>query len=139
MIDYPKRFVEVEEILNHLWIEEYKKIPIEILNFISNNKDKDYIWEYDNTKKLKDQNVNDDSIAILSYINMEYLLNEKQKQYMEEVHKINDKKIYVEYKKEMFSKKEINYSKNEIQDIKLVKPKYDFIKKIINFFKKFFK
>ena len=43
------------------------------------NKDKEYFWKYDEKKPLKEQDVSRDTIAFLSYLNMEYLLNEKQK------------------------------------------------------------
>ena len=75
MVDYAKRLVEVDEILNYLPINDYNKIPVDIINVIEDNKDKNYEWHYDETKKLKEQNVPNETIAILSYINMEYLLD----------------------------------------------------------------
>ena len=65
MTDYSKRLVEVDEILKHLSQSDYDKIPEEIKDAIKENKDREYQWEYDETKKLKDQNVNDETIAIL--------------------------------------------------------------------------
>ena len=70
MVDYAKRLVEVDEILNYLPIDDYNKIPVDIINVIEDNKDKNYEWHYDETKKLKEQNVPNETIAILSYINM---------------------------------------------------------------------
>lgn len=99
MIDYPKRLVEVDEILKHLSSEYYQKIPEEIKIIIKENKDKQYIWKYDETKKLKEQNVNDDTIAIVSYINSMYLLNEEQKEFINKIHEMNNCK-------------EVNYFKN---------------------------
>lgn len=79
MVDYNKRLVEVDEVLNYLSDEDLEKIPEEIRNLIKENKDKDYVWQYDETKPLKEQGLNRDTIAFLSYLNMEYLLNEEQK------------------------------------------------------------
>lgn len=93
MIDYKKRLTEVDEILNYLSEEELEKIPAEIRNAIKDNKDDEYDWEYDETKPLKDQNLSRDTIAFLSYLNMEYLLNEEQKKVMKEIHKLNDRKL----------------------------------------------
>ena len=90
MIAYSRFLVEVEEILRHLDRENYNKIPNEILEYININKDKKYIWRYDNSKKLKEQDVCDETIAILSYINMEYLLNDEQKDYLNRIHLINE-------------------------------------------------
>lgn len=93
MIDYNKRLVEVSVILNHLTKSDYNKIPREVLEIIEKNKDKEYTWTYDEKKDLKNQNVNRDTIAIVSYINMHYLLNERQKKYVQEILKENQTKI----------------------------------------------
>ena len=92
MIDFSKRFVEVDEILNYLSEADYKKIPTDIIDYIKRNKDNTYTWKYDTTKKLKDQNVSDDTIAILSYLNMEYLLNNKQREFMEKLHSFYERR-----------------------------------------------
>lgn len=93
MIDYKKRLVELDEIFNYLSEEDLNKIPEKIRNAIKENKDKEYFWEYDETKPLKEQAVNRDTIALLSYINMEYLLNEEQKKLMQQIHEMNEKKL----------------------------------------------
>ena len=93
MFDYNKRLVEVDEILNYLSEEELVKIPEEVRNCIKENKHKEYQWHYDETKSLKDQNVSRDTIVILSYLNMEYLLNEEEKQLMQQIHELNEKKL----------------------------------------------
>ena len=93
MIEYNKRLVEVCVILKHLNKNEYDKIPKELIDRIEKNKDLEYIWNYDETKDLKNQNVSKDTIAILSYINMQYLLNEDQKKFVQEIFSENQKKI----------------------------------------------
>lgn len=93
MIEYNKRLIEVSVILNHLNKSDYDKIPKEVIDRIEKNKDTEYNWYYDETKDLKDQKVSKDTIAILSYINMKYLLNEEQRKFVEEVFKENQKKI----------------------------------------------
>ena len=93
MVDYNKRLVEVDEILKYLSEEDLSKIPEEIRQLIKENKDKEYTWQYDETKPLKDQNVSRDTIAFLSYLNMEYLLNEQQKAFMQQLHETNERKL----------------------------------------------
>ena len=92
-MDYKKRLVEVDEILNHLSKEDLLKIPEEVRQLIKKNKDRYYTWKYDETKELKDQDVSRDTIAILSYLNMEYLLNDEQKKLMEEIHCLNELRV----------------------------------------------
>ena len=53
MIDYNKRLVEVDEILNYLSEEDFLKIPEDVRNTIKENMDKQYVWKYDETKNLK--------------------------------------------------------------------------------------
>ena len=93
MIEYNKRLVEVSVILKHLNKNEYDKIPKELIDRIEKNKDLEYIWNYNETKDLKNQNVSKDTIAILSYINMQYLLNEDQKKFVQEIFSENQKEI----------------------------------------------
>jgi len=149
MVDYNKRLVEVDEILNYLSDEDLEKIPDDIKQAIRDNKDKDYTWNYDEDKPLKEQDVSRDTIAILSYLNMEYLLNEKQKQFMEEMHKRNEQE---KRKKEYSNETQYNYedlfkrknkvedTNNEQEEVALIPViEETFIRKIINKIKSLFK
>lgn len=149
MVDYNKRLVEVDEILNYLSEEDLEKIPDDIKQAIKDNKDKDYTWNYDEDKTLKEQDVSRDTIAILSYLNMEYLLNEKQKQLMEEIHKKNEQE---RRKKEYSNETQYNYedlfkrknkaedTNNEQEEVALIPVKEEtFIRRIFNKIKSFFK
>lgn len=93
MIDYDKRLVEVEEVLKYLSKEDYNKISKEFLDIIKQNKDSNYKWRYDTNKKLKDQDLSDDTIAILEFINMEFLLNDEQRDFVNKLHEVNEKNI----------------------------------------------
>ena len=48
----------------------------------------------DETKELWDQDLDRKSIAILSYLNMEYLVNKEQKELLKEMHRFNERKKY---------------------------------------------
>lgn len=144
MVDYNKRLVEVDEILKYLSTEDLLKIPEEVRNTIKENKDKEYFWKYDETKPLKEQDVSRDTIAILSYLNMEYLLNEKQKEYMERLHESNERELE-EAKVEKYSvddlfkrKKTQNEETEPIQEQALVEYKESIFTKLIKRIKKFF-
>ncbi len=92
MIDYKKRFVEVDEIIKYLPKKDLSKIPNDLIHLIRKNKDSKYIWKYDNNKKLEEQNIHKDTIAILSYINMKYILEDNQKMLMKNLHDYNEMK-----------------------------------------------
>ena len=146
MVDYNKRLVEVDEILGYLLEENLYKIPEEVRNAIKENKDKEYFWKFDETKTLKEQKVSRDTIALLSYLNMEYLLNEKQKKYVQQLHKLNENKLE-ESKAEiygvddLFNRNKIQEKPKEVEQIKkqeLVEYKEGFFIKIISKIKIFF-
>lgn len=140
MIDYNKRLVEVDEVLSYLSEEDFFKIPEDIRQVIKENKDKEYVWKYDVSKELKDQNLNRDTIVILSYLNMEYLLNEEQKQLMQQIHELNEKKLE-QAKAEKYNVEDLfkkNKPQQEEQKMSLVEYKESFFTKLINRIKKFF-
>ena len=92
-MEYEKCLVELDEILKYLDLEELNKIPVEIRKVINEKKDKQYKWNYDEAKPLKEQNINRKTIAMLSYLNIKYLLNEEQINLMKELHQFNETKI----------------------------------------------
>ena len=91
MLEYNKRLVEVDEILKYLSEDELLKIPEDIRKIIRENKDKYYEFKYDARIPLKDQNISRDTIAILSYLNEKYLLDEKQASLMQEFHELQER------------------------------------------------
>ncbi len=154
-IEIKQSLVEVEKILEKLNEEEYLKIPNEFKNYILENKDNEYIWEYDSQKPLQEQDISICSLAMLAYINSEYLLNDRQKEYMEKVYEENDNKLEQELREknnpdDIFkNRKEINIESDqeidipekleETQNTELVKYKESIFKRIINKILSFFK
>ena len=139
MIDYSKRLAEVDEILKYLSKSDYDKIPKEIKEVIAKNKDKEYEWKYDKTKKLKEQDIPNDTIAILSYINMEYLLNDEQKKFVKELHEQKEKKMMmnINYNADIFYKKNHNKT-DKFQELVVKKKTMNFLQKLDYFIKKLF-
>ena len=145
-MEYTKCLVELDEILNHLSVENLEKIPYEIRKSIKDNKDKEYIWKYDETKELKEQKLDRKTIAMLSYINMEYLLNKEQKEFMKSLHELNEHKIEKE-KQERYNIDDLfkNNVSSAIQEnqtigenVSIIEYKESIFKRIINKIKKFF-
>ena len=114
-MEYEKCLVELDEVLKYLSEDNLNKIPSDVLRSIKEQKSKDYIWKYDETKDLKSQNLNRKTIAMLCYLNMEYLLNDKQKEYMEKLYYSNELKAE-EHKRENYNPDNIfNTTKQEIK------------------------
>lgn len=142
IMEYEKCLVELDEILKYLKEDERDKIPYEIRKAIKEKKDKQYNWNYDESKTLSEQNINRKTIAMLSYLNMEYLLNGEQKKLIEKLHELNEKKIERE-KTEKYSidnifKNNIKYDKKEEVELVEVKEK-KWYKKIFSFIKNILK
>lgn len=145
MIDLNKRLVEVNEILNYLPEDDLMKIPENIRNTIKENMDKNYTWIYDYSKHLKDQNLNRDTIIILSYLNTEYLLNNEQKQLMKEIHKLNELKAEEVKRKKYDAENLFKTKETEQKDLKefeqeqaIIEYKENFFTKMISKIKNFF-
>ena len=81
-----KCLVQLNETLKYLKEEDLNKIPLEIRKAINEEKDKQYKWDYDESKSLQEQNIDRKTIAMLSYLNMKYLLDEEQRKMMKEIH-----------------------------------------------------
>ena len=112
-MEYAKCLVELDEILGHLEKEYLDKIPQDVRNGITEKMEKHYNWKYDESKELNEQNIDRKTIAMLSYLNMEYLLDDEQRKLMEEIHKVNEMKA----KEKMRAK--ANNSLNRIKEEKI--------------------
>lgn len=141
MEDLNKRLVEVEYILKKLDDQYIKKIPQEIWDYIEENKDKDYIFNYDENKTLVEQNLSIDTISILTYINMEYLLGEEQKKEMIEFLR-KDEMIAEQEKAKLYNPDDLfkNRKGSKQQETSLVEIKIEkWYEKVFAFFKNMFK
>ena len=51
-IELSNKFSEVYEILRYLSKDNFNKIPKEIIEYINENRNKEYVWNIDKNKKL---------------------------------------------------------------------------------------
>ena len=142
MVNVNKRLVEVENILEKLDTIYKNKIPKELWDFFKQNKDNNYTFYYDDRNSLINQQLHTDTVAILTYINMEYLLNENQKKDIKKI-LINDELISEQKKKELynpdnlFKNKAIKKETRE-KTVAMVEYRESTLKKIINKIKNLF-
>ena len=141
MKDIEKRLVEIDYILKKLDNEYIKKIPEEIWDYIEENKDKNYVFRYDDSKTLVEQNLSIDTISILTYINIEYLLEKEQKKEMIELLR-KDEAIAEQEKVKKYNpdnlfknKKENNYNEVALVEVKMEK----WYEKVFSFLRNIFK
>lgn len=119
-------FVELDEVLKNLIPDELAKIPQDLRCKIENAKDKNYKWNYDDSKTLKEQNLNRKTIAMLSYINMKFLMTDEEKNLMEKYHELNEKKVKEYYYNKDVSSQEKMDSKSNIHQelVEITSPKW---------------
>lgn len=73
MKEIGKRLAEVEYLLKQMDFENLERIPKNFINYISENKDDEYSINLCSKEKMDKEQFNVDTIAILTYINMNYL------------------------------------------------------------------
>lgn len=137
MGELTKRLVELDEILSFLPYEDLLKIPEEIWHAIQAQKDETYVWKYDESVSLKEQNVHRDTILMLSYINIKYLLNEEEKNYVEKVLEFNESQKTMNQSTTINSKNIVVEENNEISE-EIIEYKENFFVRFINRIKSWF-
>lgn len=141
MEEINKRLVEVDCILKKLDDEYINKIPQEVWDFITENKDENYVFKYDDNKTLAEQNLSIDTISILTYINMEYLLEEEAKRELLDLLK-NDEITAEQKKRKKYNPDDLFNNRKAMQkeQVSLVEVKIEkWYEKLFSFLKNMFR
>lgn len=106
---YGNVLTETYEIITNMGNEYINKIPKEIWKIIRENRNKEYNFSYDPSKKLAKQNVRKATINLLSYINLNYWCNNEERKELKEIYKRNEQKLE--------AKKRLKYDSDNILKI----------------------
>lgn len=87
---YEKALKEVYEVLDNMDTEDLKQVSPAFLSKLYDSADWNYDFKYDETKSFADQNLSDDSKAILAIIYMRYFASMDEKAELIEILKKND-------------------------------------------------
>lgn len=136
-----KVYTQVYEILEILGDEYISKIPIELYENIKNNRDKQYITNIDIDMEFNEENLSQEALELLAFINMEYWvddtkkdeLNKKYRKIYENVKGLDD--IEKIFKKRAFSENNID----NIKSVEIIKYKNSFLNNLLNKIKKLLK
>lgn len=120
MVDskYGIAYSEVLEILKHIPIEDYNKIPRNEIELFETYTDKDFTFNYDSSKTLEEQNVSNITKGIIILLFRDYWATEIQRNKI--VSKQNYDRVKLEEKKkEKYNPDNIfiNNHKNSLVDI----------------------
>ena len=137
-------FAEVYDIIMHLEKELYDKIPKNFIKIVESNMDKEYKVNIDYNKNINDQNLLQDTRAILSLVYRDYLCSPEEKKELIEKDK-KELELEEERKREKYNPdnifKNANTTKIEESEQKentqIVEYKENIFKKFINKILKF--
>lgn len=82
-----KAYVEVLDVLYNIPKEQFRLVPNEIIQFLEENKDKNYKFKYNNKK----YNLSKESAIILVDIYITYISKPEEKKKIEEILILNEK------------------------------------------------
>lgn len=144
-IQYANAYTEVLEILKNISQEDYNKVSKGKINLFEHNANKEYIFNYDSTKTLEEQNVSKTARAIIAILFRDYWATDEQRNKIKAFQ--NNKRHQIEeenrqkYNTDIFKNR--NNSAAEVineqaENMQLVEYKENIFKKILRFFRKMF-
>lgn len=138
--NYPKAYKEVIEVLRFIPIESVNKIPKEIIEMFEMKMDKNHNFSVDINKNFEEQNVLEETKAILANIFRDYWATPYQKERIEAKESYDRQQLEEEKNKKynpdnLFKKKELVISEKteENNNLPIEVKKETFYIRIINF------
>ena len=111
--NYPKAYEEIYVILQNMEPYNVEEIPNTFLSMIEERRDKDYHFELEENKELKEQNLLRETKAILTYMYTNYWATEEEKK--EILNKYKREEIEEEQiKKEKYGEIEVFKNRNQL-------------------------
>lgn len=142
MEELSQRLIEVEYVLNKMDEKYKKKIPQEFFEFMNKNKDINYKFQYDDSKSIIENNLHIDTISLLTYININFLLDAESKKEM--ISLLNEDEIIAEeqtrkqYNPDSIFKNKIDKHIEQTSDnVKMIEYRESVFRKIISKIRKF--
>lgn len=114
--EYEIAYKEVLEIIKYIPKEYYDKIPENDIKLFETKASKSYLFEYNPSKTLDEQNVSKLAKGIIAILLRDYLVNETQKEQIISIQKSYREKLEVEKRKKYSSSNIFGDSKKVIDD-----------------------
>ena len=137
---YSIAYSEVLEILKHISKEDYEKIPKSKIELYKANANKDYVFNYNPTKTLDEQNVSKIAKGIIAILFRDYWATPEQREKI--IRKQNNDRIQIEMEKAKKYNPDVfkaNKNKEEVKNKSLVKvEKQKWYEKVLVFIRNIF-
>ena len=134
-------YSEVDEFLSLLSENLRNEIPRKLRDFFKEEKDNSYVKNIDKNIPIKEQNLKEETLAIIAMLNLQYWCkNEEEKNRLQRIYNENEKK-YQEQLKEQYNPDNLfkNRTSDAIQEtetlnenVAMVEYKENIIKRFIN-------
>lgn len=141
---FPKAYKEILEILKYIPVDEYNKIPKNIIKNMEKKQDKQYQYEVTNLENFNNQPMLRETEAILSVLYRDYWATAEEKKKIRDKEKSEIEVLEIEkrqkYNPDDLFKKKINLNnENTVKDLSIIEVKESVIKRLISRIKKFLK
>ena len=144
-IQYANAYTEVLEILKNISQEDYNKVPKEKINLFEHNANKEYIFDYDLTKTLEEQNVSKTARAIIAILFRDYWATDEQRNKIKAFQSNKRHQIEEEnrqkYNTDIFKNRNNSTAEvinEQVENMQLVEYKESIFKKILSKIKNIF-
>ena len=116
-INTRQAYSEVDELLNLITEEERNKIPKKLRDFFREEKDVTYIKNISCDIPIKEQNLKEETLAIIALLNLQYWCkDDNEKQRLQEIYANNENK-YQEQLREKYNIDNIFKKKEKAEEI----------------------
>lgn len=134
-------YSEIDEFLGLLSEEQRNEIPKKLREFFKEEKDKEYFKNIDANIPIKDQNLKEETLAIIALLNLQYWCKEEEeKKRLQAIYSQNEKEyqdmLYEKYNpNDIFKKKEETVIENNIkqeENMQMIEYKEPIFKRFLN-------
>lgn len=133
---YKRAYKEVLEIIKYFPEDEYNKIPKEKIDFFKENMDESFEFTINPAIELSEQNISKEANAIFVKLYLDYFATESQKQTINSILELNEKKAEIE-KREKYNPDDLFKSEKEVPEKTSLPQETTLIEYKENFFTKF--
>ena len=103
---------EVLELLRHIPLKNYLKIPDKEITYLKTHQDENYYFKYNEEASIESQNISREALIIFTRLYITYIANQKEQEIIKSMLKLNDLKN--EAKKQKYDSSEVFKNKKTI-------------------------
>lgn len=103
---------EVLELLRHIPLKNYLKIPDKEITYLKTHQDENYYFKYNENYSIESQNISREALIIFTRLYITYIANQKEQEIIKNMLKLNDLKN--EAKKQKYDSSKVFKNKKNV-------------------------